>query len=126
MGIDGMIHDLTTTRPLAMGLDEKAVQAVTTWQFQPGLKDGEPVAVLSNIEINFRLGDDPRSISWHLARVEFLPPRAHRGRYRRMPRLSKPPGTDTQRRVCHSRSTNKAFPQTSRSKLLQTRAGLAM
>jgi TonB family protein len=74
VGIDGVIHDLATTRSLGMGLDEKAIQAVTTWQFQPGTKDGKPVAVLSNIEVNFRLGDDPRSISWHTARVEFLPP----------------------------------------------------
>jgi protein TonB len=38
-----------------MGLDEKALQAVRNWRFEPALKDNQPVAVQVNIEINFRL-----------------------------------------------------------------------
>jgi len=38
-----------------MGLDEKAVEAVRTWRFEPGMKDGRPVAVQMNIIVNFHL-----------------------------------------------------------------------
>jgi TonB family protein len=42
-------------RQLGMGLDEKAVEAVKQYRFKPGLKDGKPVAVEINIEVNFQL-----------------------------------------------------------------------
>jgi TonB family protein len=38
-----------------MGLDEKAIEAVRLWRFEPGLKDGKPVPVEVSIEVNFRL-----------------------------------------------------------------------
>jgi protein TonB len=37
------------------GRDMKAVEAVRQWRFQPGVKDGEPVAVTAKLEVNFRL-----------------------------------------------------------------------
>lgn len=42
-------------RPLGLGLDEKAIEAVQQWRFRPGLKDGKPVPVLVTVEVNFRL-----------------------------------------------------------------------
>jgi TonB family protein len=42
-------------RPLGMGLDEKAVEAVTQWKFRPGTKDGKPVPMQVQLEVNFRL-----------------------------------------------------------------------
>jgi len=41
--------------PIGMGLDEKAVEAVRTWKFQPALKDGKPVAVEIAVEVDFHL-----------------------------------------------------------------------
>lgn len=43
-------------RPLGMGLDEKAIEAVMKYKFKPAMKDGKtPVAVWQDIEVNFRL-----------------------------------------------------------------------
>jgi len=42
-------------RPLGMGLDEKALEAVRKYKFKPAMKDGKPVAVMMSIEVNFRL-----------------------------------------------------------------------
>lgn len=43
-------------RPLGMGLDEKALEAVRQYKFRPALKDGRtPVPVMITVEINFRL-----------------------------------------------------------------------
>jgi protein TonB len=43
-------------RPLGMGLDEKALEAVRKYKFKPALKDGRtPVPVLITIAVNFRL-----------------------------------------------------------------------
>jgi periplasmic protein TonB len=38
-----------------MGLDEQAVNAVERWKFEPAKKDGQPVPVMINVEVNFRL-----------------------------------------------------------------------
>ena len=51
----GRAKDIYVARSLGMGLDEKAVEAVQKWKFAPGMKDGYPVAVRVNVEVNFRL-----------------------------------------------------------------------
>jgi TonB family protein len=56
---NGEPRDIRIVRPLGMGLDQKAVEAVSKWHFKPGMKDGAPVAVQATIEVNFRLLDDP-------------------------------------------------------------------
>jgi TonB family protein len=42
-------------KSLGHGLDEAAIKAVRSWRFKPAMKDGRPVTVQINIEINFRL-----------------------------------------------------------------------
>jgi TonB family protein len=51
---DGKMHDMRIVRRLGFGLEEEAVKAIETWEFQPGRKAGQPVPVQLNIEINFR------------------------------------------------------------------------
>jgi TonB family protein len=36
-------------------LDEKAIEAVKNWRFEPAVKDGKPVAVAISVEVDFRL-----------------------------------------------------------------------
>ena len=51
----GTPRDVHVAHSLGMGLDEKAAEAVRQWRFEPALKDGRPVAVLVDVEVNFRL-----------------------------------------------------------------------
>lgn len=51
----GVPKDLKIKRGLGLGLDEKALEAVAKWRFQPGTKDGKPVPVIATVEVNFRL-----------------------------------------------------------------------
>ena len=51
----GKPRDIKVIRSLGLGLDEKAIEAVTKWKFRPGYRNGQPVAVQASIEVNFRL-----------------------------------------------------------------------
>ena len=55
VGPDGRPRDIRVYRSLGMGLDEKAIERIRTWRFEPARKDGIPVAVQVNIEVSFRL-----------------------------------------------------------------------
>jgi TonB family protein len=55
IGTDGFAHDLTLLKSLGFGLDEKAAEAVSQWQFKPATSGGVPVPVRATIEVNFRL-----------------------------------------------------------------------
>lgn len=55
IGPDGRPRDLRVMRALGMGLDEKALEAVRNWRFEPAKKDGQAVSVMVNIEVRFSL-----------------------------------------------------------------------
>jgi TonB family protein len=55
VGPDGLAHDIKVTNTLGLGLDEKAIEAVRKWRFEPAMKDGKPVNVLISVQVNFRL-----------------------------------------------------------------------
>ena len=52
---DGTAKNIQVLTGSAFGLEERAVSAIRGWKFRPGTKDGQPVTVAANIEVNFRL-----------------------------------------------------------------------
>lgn len=55
VGEDGKPHKLQVLRGLGLGLDEKAIEAVSRWKFRPAQRNGRPVRAAATIEVNFRL-----------------------------------------------------------------------
>jgi len=56
VGADGIPRDIHVARSLGLGLDEKAIESVKTWRFDPGRnKQGVAVAVPMTIEVEFHL-----------------------------------------------------------------------
>ena len=57
VGTDGKPRDsdIRVVRALGLGLDEEAIKAVKKWTFEPARKDGQPVAVQINVQVNFHL-----------------------------------------------------------------------
>lgn len=55
VGADGRVHNAKVVQSLGMGLDEKALETVKTWKFDPAKKDGRAVACAFNVAIDFRL-----------------------------------------------------------------------
>jgi protein TonB len=51
----GKAINIRVLHSLGLGLDEKAIEAVKKWKFRPASKDGKPVTVESQVEVNFRL-----------------------------------------------------------------------
>jgi len=55
VGSDGVPRDIKIARSVGLGLDEKAIETVKTWKFEPGTKDGKAVATYATIEVAFHL-----------------------------------------------------------------------
>jgi TonB family protein len=52
---DGSASSFQILKGVGFGLDEKAVEAIGRWKFKPGTRDGVPVPVQAQVEVNFRL-----------------------------------------------------------------------
>jgi TonB family protein len=52
---EGRARNVQVVRGLGMGLDEKAVEAVSKWRFKPAMRGGVAVNVIARVEVNFRL-----------------------------------------------------------------------
>jgi TonB family protein len=54
--VNGRATDIRVASSLGMGLDEKAIESVKNWKFEPGKnKDGRPVPVEIAVEVDFHL-----------------------------------------------------------------------
>ncbi len=52
---NGRPRNIRVASSLGMGLDEKAIEAVKQWRFEPSQKDGHPVPVEIAVEVEFHL-----------------------------------------------------------------------
>jgi TonB family protein len=59
VGTDGKPRDLKVICSSAPDLNENAINAVQSWKFEPGTKDGKPVMVEIAVEVQFHLGVNP-------------------------------------------------------------------
>lgn len=55
VNVQGTTEEIRVVKSLDPGLDRKAIEAVREWTFEPGRKDGKPVAVRVTIEHRFKL-----------------------------------------------------------------------
>ena len=55
VGTDGRPRNIHVLSSLGMGLDEKAIEAVKNWRFEPAMREGHPVNVEIAVEVDFHL-----------------------------------------------------------------------
>ena len=55
VGRDGRTYNIRVGQSLGMGLDEKAIEAVSRWRFKPATLNGQPVATQIAVEVDFHL-----------------------------------------------------------------------
>ncbi len=54
----GVPQHIRVVRPVGLGLDERAVEAVQKWRFKPATKDGKAVATQAQVQVTFRLKEN--------------------------------------------------------------------
>lgn len=52
---NGRPRALRVIQSPGLGLDQKAIEAVTKWRFKPGYQDGKPVVTGATVEVRFQL-----------------------------------------------------------------------
>jgi protein TonB len=52
---NGNVDEVKVVKGLPMGLADEAVKAVRKWKFKPGTRNGQAVATIFNLTVNFRL-----------------------------------------------------------------------
>jgi TonB family protein len=55
IGEDGEPHNVQVQKALGYGLDEKAIECVVRWRFNPGVYQDKPVPVAATLVVVFRL-----------------------------------------------------------------------
>jgi TonB family protein len=55
---DGRPQEVSVACGSVSDLDEKAIESVKTWRFEPGTKDGRPVAMKMTVQVDFQLYDN--------------------------------------------------------------------
>jgi TonB family protein len=55
VGTDGATHDITVARSLSPEFDAAAMEVVKTWRFSPATKNGKPISLRMDVQIDFHL-----------------------------------------------------------------------
>ena len=55
VGIDGKATNIVVTKKVGYGMDERAVEAVRKWTFEPGRHNGKPVPSRLSLSLDFKL-----------------------------------------------------------------------
>ena len=63
IGPDGVPGEVAVARPIGFGLDENAVSAIAKARFEPATKNGQPVPVLVDLVVQFRIFSGRTGIS---------------------------------------------------------------
>jgi TonB family protein len=51
----GLAQNIAVQQSLGLGLDDRAVEAVRKWKFNPGKVNGKPAVMVAYVDVNFRL-----------------------------------------------------------------------
>jgi TonB family protein len=68
---DGTARNFKVIQPVGYGLDEKAIDAVHRWRFQPGAKDGHLVSVWATVDVTFRPLVAGNGVEWEAGAMDF-------------------------------------------------------
>ncbi len=69
---EGFARNLKVVEPLGLGLDEKAIEAVQQWRFEPVVDQGQLYRTAARITVDFRL--PTKRSRWHLIQAQFDTP----------------------------------------------------
>jgi len=55
VGADGKPNNVVVTKKIGFGMDERAVETVSTWKFEPARQRGKPVPTHLNLTLHFKM-----------------------------------------------------------------------
>lgn len=104
----GKPEDVRVSQSLGMGLDEKSVEALRNWTFEPARKNGKPVAVQISVVVTFRTGKGT-ALMMPSARAELERAQKWRDEFRRT-RVYRVESATTARQCRSTRPADKDYP----------------
>ncbi len=84
VGPNGRPRDIRVARSLNAGLDQKAIEALRKWKFQPAMKDGQPIAAQISVEVIFSGGKSTATLRPGAVSLEGSAPAAKRDPQRQL------------------------------------------
>jgi TonB family protein len=83
VGQDGVPRNIRVKQTLRSDLDAKAVEAVEKWRYEPAMKDGKPMSLMTTAEVEFRIESDNVRIR-ELQKSRYRRPQSTVGTFQRL------------------------------------------